>query len=285
MSYDAARRPEPSVHDVPHLLDAACIAELAWVGPDGPQAQAVTPLRLGDRPAVALPYAFADRLRSAGSAPWVTLALTDCRMTSSSWRAVVMSGRPLLHEDLEGASFTEHLLAQEARKNPPARAYVDTLLVRRENWWYLPRVVLTLDVADVVGSVARTMPGDDAVLVTASPSGRPVVEVVTVADWSADPMPLRWPGRDGPHDGTATAALLAHDFSVPDLERWVQRVTTGRLHGDVLHPDGGPPGALRVPPPLRLWERVRRHRDLERACRQGIAAAERFRPGGQPSPG
>lgn len=260
------------------IVDAACIGELAWLGPHGPDAIAVTPLRLGDRPAVAVPYGFADPLRAAAAAPWVAMALTDSRMTSSAWSPTVITGRPGLREDLDGAVFAEHLLAQEVRKCPPARVYADTPLLRKENWWYLPRVILTLDVDGATQAAARTMPGDDGVLVTASPSGRPSVEVVRVADWSAHPLPLQAEGGR-PARGEGRAVLLAHNFSVPDLERWVKRVTHGLLQDGKLTVDGGAPGPLELPPELRLWERIQRHRALERGCRRGISAAEHSRLG------
>ena len=119
------------------------------------------------------------------------------------------------------------------------------------------------------------MPGEDGVLVTASSSGRPAVEVVRVADWTAHPLPLQ--ALDGrPARGEGRAVLLTHNFSVPDLERWVKRVTPGLLQGGKLAVDGGAsPGPLELPPELRLWERIQRHRTLERRCRRGISAAER----------
>jgi hypothetical protein len=262
---------------VERTVDGACIGELAWVGRQGPDGMAVTPLRLGDRPAVAMPYAFADRLRGAGGSPSVTLALTDSRMTSSGWAPLLVAGRPTLQEDVEGRLFAEQLLGQELRKNPPARVYADTPLLRRENWWYLPRVVLVIEVEDVARAHVRTRPGDDGVLVTVPPSGRPEVDVVTVPDWTAQPLDLAVEGGGRPVRRDGAAALLAHNFSVPDLERWVQRVTPGTLRDGRLHVDGGAPGPLDLPPPLRLWERVRRHRELERGCRRGIAVAERAR--------
>lgn len=276
---DTHRREDPGswIASLPRLVDAACIGELAWVAPGGPDAMAVTPLRLGDRPAVAVPYAFAERLHEAGTAPWVAMALTDSRMTSRGWNPTVLTGRPVLREDLGGDVFAEQLLAQEVRKCPPARAYADTPLLRSENWWYLPRVILTLDVDEVASAHARTMPGDDGVLVT-SRFGRPVLEVVTVPDWSLDPLPLQVEGG-GPARGEGPAALLAHNFSVPDLERGVQRLTRGHVEEGRLRVDGGAPGPLELPPTPRLWERIQRHRTLERACRRGINVAEHSQGG------
>jgi hypothetical protein len=264
----------------------ACTAELAWVGPDGPRAAAVVPLVLDDRPAVAMPYAYAESLRPAGASVRVSLAMTDARMTGRDWQPCVVTGRPSLHDDLDGELFAQHLLGQEVRKHPPSRAYVDSLILRRENWWYLARLVLTIDVDRLVEVPARTMPGEDAVLVTVAPDGGPEVVPVRVPDWSA--RPLRLVDTAGtPVAAEGPAALLGHDFSVPDVERWVQCLLTGTARDGGLEVGGaagsdppsgrgdGAPAAPVLPPPLRLRQRMGRQRELERRCRRGIAAAER----------
>jgi hypothetical protein len=91
-------------------------------------------------------------------------------------------------------------------------------------------------------------------------------------------------GGDGattsPHavaGGPSTAALLATDASVPDLERRPEHLLVGHWRasgsGGELDVVAGPEGAPALPGPLGLRARWRRQRDLERACRAGIAAA------------
>ncbi|HXV94428.1 MAG TPA: hypothetical protein VD813_14075, partial [Pseudonocardia sp.] len=65
-----------------------------------------------------------------------------------------------------------------------------------------------------------------------------------------------------------------HDFT-PDRERWKSWDVRGDLWRDRLAVTArtGTPGLDRAP--MRLLERLRRARTLGRACRDGIAAAER----------
>ncbi|GAB2672318.1 pyridoxamine 5'-phosphate oxidase family protein [Thalassiella azotivora] len=262
---------------VPRLVDASCLAELAWVGPDGPRALAVTPLRLGDDVAVALPYAWADGVRAAAAAGRVVLSLTDPRMTSSGWSPAALHGSARLVEDVDGSVFTDQLLDQELRKHPPSRVLADSALLRRENWWFLPRAVLVVAVDGVRPLPARHDPAVDAVLVTGTERA-PEVDVVRLLAPDADALPVRRVADDTPPTGAGPVGLLTHTCSVPDLERWVQRLTSGTLHDGVVVPDDGPPGRLQLPGPPGLLQRWRRQQQLERACRRGIAAAEAGRP-------
>ena len=263
------------VADVRRAVAQAFLAELAWVpAPGTPTATAVVPLLLGERPAVALPYAYADALRPVSAAPVVALTLTDGRMAGPAWRALRILGRPTVVDDVTGAIFTEQLLDQELRKHPPSRAYAKSPLLRRENWWYLPRLVVEIEVTSVEPVERRTDPARHALLVVAAPDGTPVVETVMVDDWDARPVLVSPLARDvqlpeGP------AALLGHDVSVPDLEQWVQFVAVGQLAGGLLSVAREPEGPRKITGALGLRSRLRRHRELERACRAAIAAAER----------
>jgi len=249
-------------------VGAAAVAELVWVVDGSPDAMPVVPLRLDERVAIAMPYAGADRLRPLRSATSVALVLSDPRLAGQAWRPLALRGRPFLVEDLSGEVFEAELLDQELRKHPPSRALADSLMLRHENWWYLPRLLVTFEPVDVVPVGARTSPRAQAVLALAAASGRVEVETVDVDDWSQRPLTM-----SSAYD-EANAVLLTHDFSEPDLERWVAHLLTGRLAGGSLRVTHGPLGPL---PPLRglgLRERIRRHREIERGCRRGIRAAE-----------
>jgi len=251
-------------------VDAAAVGELVWALDGRVGAMPVVPLRLGDAVAVAMPYAGADRLRPVGAASSVALVLSEPRLSGQAWRPLAVRGRPSLRDDVSGEVFEAELLTQELRKHPPSRALADSLLLRHENWWYLPRLLLTFQPVDVVPVEPRQSPQGQAVLAVADAAGGLAnVSTVDVADWTQRPLRLPVTHLEGP------ATLVTHDFSEPDLERWVPHVLTGRLAGGSLRVTSGPLGP---PPALRglgLRERIRRHRDLERGCRDAIRAAER----------
>ncbi|RFU21654.1 pyridoxamine 5'-phosphate oxidase family protein [Geodermatophilus marinus] len=242
------------------------MAELLWRTPGGPPgATGVVPLVLDDRPVVALPWAQAATARSAASAGEVALVLSDPRLTGSAWRPLVLSGRPALVEDGDGSLFTERLLDQELRKHPPSRALADSPMLRREHWWYLPRLVLVLDPVRVGGTRRREGP-TDAVL--AVDDGGLHVGTVRVADWEADPVPL----RDAPTGVRGPAVLVGQEVSVPDVERWTVHTTTGR-YADGRLADARRSGPRELEPVPGLLARVRRQWSLERACVRELRAA------------
>lgn len=240
-------------------MRAAGVAELVWRVPGGlPRALGVVPLWHDDRPAVALPWAYVDDARSAAAAPGAALVLSDPRLTGSAWRPLVLTGRLDLVEDGSGELFRDALLEQELRKHPPSRALVDSPMLRREHWWYLPRLVLRLDVADVAEGGRRDGP-HDAVL--AVDDDGLVVRTVRVGDWSADPLPM----SGGPLTVAGPAVLVGQEISVPDVERWTVHTTTGRYADGVLS-DVVPAITRDLEPVPGLLARVRRQRRLERAC-------------------
>lgn len=156
-------------------------------------------------------------------------------------------------------------LEQEVRKHPPSRALVDSPLLRREHWWYLPRLVLLLDPVSVERTKAREGPADAVLAVEQDGLS---VAVVRVEDWTRDPLVL----RGGPVDGRGPAALVGQEVAVPDAERWSVHRTTGtyaegRLSGTPPVPD------RRLEPVPGLLARVRRQRTLERACVRALRHA------------
>jgi hypothetical protein len=247
-------------------LHAAGVAELLWRRPgESPGALGVVPLVLGDRPAVALPWAHVDAARSAGASDAAALVLSDPRLTGSRWQPLVLTGRLTLVEDGDGELFTERLLDQELRKHPPSRALADSPMLRREYWWYLPRLVLLLEGARAVPGGRRDTPADAVLGVD---DGTLHVRTVHVADWAADPLAV----RDGPPSVQGPAVLVGQEISVPDVEQWTVHTTTGRYSGGRLSVDR--PAATRaLEPRPSVLTRMRRQRALERACVSALRAA------------
>lgn len=247
------------------VLHAAGLAELIWQSPSGPpRAVGVVPLVLDGRPAVALPWAFADDARSAAGSAAAALVLSDPRLSASAWRPTVLRGRLRLVEDPTGSLFADELLAQEIRKHPPSRALVDSPLLRRENWWYLPRLVLVLDVHSAEPGGARNGP-DEAVL--AVDDVDLLVRTVHVGDWDADPLPV----AGGPVTAEGHAVLVGQEVSVPDAERWTVHTTTGR-YADGRLTEVLPAATRQLEPVPGLLTRVRRQRRLEKACIAALRA-------------
>jgi hypothetical protein len=201
----------------------------------------------------------------------VAFAVTDSRSLPAGARAVAAVGRVTV-ADRPSAGLDDALLTQELRKFPPSRALADSLLLRRENWWYVARILVRLDRIDRVQELApRRDAGRDALLVR--DDGRSMrLDVATADDWSGEQVTLR--SEELLRGDGAPVLAHGHDFS-PDRERWASWGVRGHLWGDRLDVTArdGRPGL--DPRPPRLLERLRRARALERGCRNGIAAAER----------
>ncbi|MEX2289444.1 MAG: hypothetical protein WD794_03845 [Mycobacteriales bacterium] len=247
-------------------VHSAGLAELVWPSADGaaPQALGAVPLLLGEQPALALPWGYAAQARAAAAAGTAALVLSEPRLSGPGWLPLAASGPLTLLDDGDGSLFTAQLLDQELRKHPPARALAGSPLLRREHWWYLPRLVLLLDPQHVAPVAARSGPLD---AVLAVDDERLHVRTVRVGAWDDDPLLLDGapPGVSGP------AVLVGQEVSVPDAERWTVHVTTGRYDAgrlaEVQHP------ATRALEPVPgLLARVRRQRALERGCVRALRA-------------
>lgn len=263
------------MHDVVTAWRRALVAEVCWLGPDErPEGFPATPLLLDDVPCIALPYSRRVTARALGTAAEVAFAVTDARTLDSGSRGRAAVGAVTVVEDLDGSLFTDQLLPQELVKYPPSRTLSDSLLLRHENWWWLPRLIVRLDrVSRSVELPARTDSATEALLVRNGTGLR--IDTVRGDDW--DREHVRVPALSGdPLRGDGAPALaLAHDYSLPDLERWERWTVHGRLLGDELA-IGDRSGERAAPlRPLRLLERIRRQRALEKACSRAIADAER----------
>jgi len=268
------------LNDLFTVWQRSTVAELGWTSPSGPSGIPVVPLVLRDTPCVALPYAHADvalRLHRQH----VAYSVTD--QDAGGRTAVVGAGTVEVVEDLEGHEFVEHLLEQEVVKHPPSRLRADSLMARRENWWWVPRVLVRLDTIEEEYTLHPRTRAEDALLVRER-AGRPVIDVVTVDD-----RPDRSTGATGATDLWARdggllegadepAFVFSHQYS-PDFERWERWFRSGHLSGESLlveEADGAPTGKSPSGPlsPYGLWERFTHHRSLARTCREGIAEAQ-----------
>lgn len=253
----------PVQGDLVAAVASAGTAELSWTEDASPRARAVVPLVAQDRPVLAVPYAQAAWARSLATRPRVVLTLSDRRLSGSAWQPLRITAVPRVEEDRDGDAFLDTLLQQELRKHPPSRALAESPLLRREQWWYLPRLLVHLEVRSVEPFVARS--GErEVLLVTARPGAvhEPQVRAARV-DWGSRPLGVE------PLDGEMLAdspegLLYGHDFTVPDLERWVSFAASGPLRSGALDAEAPADRVADRMPGLR--ERVRRHRELRRGC-------------------
>ncbi|MBB3666057.1 hypothetical protein FB384_005017 [Prauserella sediminis] len=297
----------------------AVTAELCWTNPDGSAAAiAVTPVLRGSDPAsatvcAALPYARAGEVEGLRAAPAAVFAVTDSRSlpddTESGTRVsgpggaasgIAAAGGVRIVDDVDGELFTEELLDQELVKYPPSRTLADSVLLRRENWWWLPRIVVELTgpvpAAGHPGEKplpARTDPTRHALLVTTAPSGAesqrvpelrgaPELRSVDLGADSArsgaaasDVMGVRELAGEPLPAASAGALAFGYDYTMPDLERWEAWSLAGTVERERLAVEtrtGSPGEDLTT---LGLLARTRRHRALAKACRTGLRAAQR----------
>lgn len=256
--------------DLADACDLAAVAEVAYRRTDGSVAvEPVVPLVLGGAPALALPFARTALARRLADAREAALALSDSRLAYRGWVPLGATGNVEVEEDPEGVRFHESgMMGQELRKHPPSRLLIDTPVLRREHWWYMPRWVVRWASVDRVRPVGRRRGRDEAVLAYAA-AGSVDVDTVAVDDWEAGEIAVTSLAGRRLDELSAPAALHRHDFSLPDLDRWVSLTVGGRLGRGRLRVDVRE-GDATVPPPRRLLARMRALRDLERACRREI---------------
>lgn len=272
----------------------ASTAELLWATPNGPRATPVVPLVWPrDRlPCAAVPLSQLHDIESiTGNATTgaTTTAALSVQTGTETPVTLLATGRIRIEWDLTGERFVEHLLPQEAAKHPPTRLRADSLLARRENWWWLPRVLITLtDTARMTSLPARATVGD-ALLVRGTRtdpeiSYEPSLSVVTTAQWRrpGDGDPVEPWSRDGALlDGNDERVYVFDHRHSPDFERWERWYRSGTLRGHRLYVtagDGEPwPGDEHAgtAAPFTLPQRLLNHRRTTRACKAGIAEAER----------
>lgn len=257
---DAA--PDAAPGPVRSAVRATGRAELCWNGPDGrPCCAVLTPLLEDGAVVLALSYADQDLADAVAAARHVALALPG-RTGPTAGAGVLLVGRVVLEEDPDGARFVAGLLAQHLAKHPPSRALADSVILRREHWWYVPRLLLRVEVDTLLPLPPRPDARGHPLLVVARPGTSPQV---VVASSAGDPV------GEVPTDGPAL--LVSHD-AADDLERTVQLQVPGRVDRGRFVPDRAPLPALPpLPGPPGLRERWTRQRSLRRACVDGLRAA------------
>lgn len=248
----------------------AAVGEVGYRRPDGTVgAEPVVPLVLDGVPALALTFARAPLARQLAESGEAALTLSDSRLAYRGWVPLGATGRVHVDVDPEGVGFqTSGLMGQELVKHPPSRLLIDTPVLRREHWWFLPRWIIRWVDVDRVLPVGRRSGPDEAVLAYAG-GGSIDVDTVAVDDWDAADIRVTSLAGRRLDELTAPATLLVHDFSVPDLDRWSSLTVGGRLAGGRLRVKTRV-GDARVSPPRRLLDRLRTLRDLERACRREL---------------
>lgn len=251
--------PELRAQELAAVVRASSLGALCWVQAGRPHAHGVMVLERQGRPVVAFTYAEEPIARAAAAAPRLAIALTESRSTGRGFRPMVVTGRPRLVEDRTGEVFRSELVLQELRRYPPSRLLADSPLLMREHWWYLPRLLVEVD----VHGIRPAEPSDaeaDHLLVVADGDAPAVCPAAVVEDRRGH-LVLRtaWPLPPGP------ALLFTQDASFPDLERWSQWGYAGEWGGGALDIQEAP-GRTGLAPMPGLLQRWRRQRALERAC-------------------
>jgi hypothetical protein len=240
-------------------ISASSVAEVSWVVAGLPRVHGVVPLVHDEVPVLAFTYADEDLAREVAASAVVAVSLTEPRSTGTAFRPLVLVGRPRLVEDPSGDLFATNLLPQELRRYPPSRLLADSPLLQREHWWYLPRLLVEIDVDAVVQVPAREDPSRDHVLVVAGANG-PMVRVARI---DGDPELLSLASEEPPPPGPAV--LFGQDASFPDLEQWAQWNYRGHWDGARMQVEEAP-ARIGLGRPPGLLQRWRRQRDFERRC-------------------
>ncbi len=248
--------------------EMAAVAELAYTGPDGmPRVEALTPLLLEKEPVFALPYSRTDLARCLEKDPHVSLTFSDSRLARVGWSPLTVEGKTEVTPDPEGDIFLEEPLYWELRKYGPSRPLIGSLVLRRDNWWYAPRLILRFTGTETPRPVTRRTEPDQGILAWKE-ADNILSDTVRVDDWGSErPLVSSLSQKELPSN--VPAALLYHDFSVPDREQRASLNLTGDLNNNrlsVTHREGT--RILEKRP--GLIARWRAQQDLERRCKAGL---------------
>ena len=261
-----------AVYDLQTLRTSAemgAVAELAYSDSDGsPRIEPLTPLLLQKEPAFALPYSRIDLAYRLEKSPQVSLTFSDSRLARVGWSPLAVEGRMEVTPDVEGDLFLEELLYWELRKFWPSRQLIGSLVLRRDNWWYVPRLILRFTETESPRPITRRTEPDHVILSWKTDDGI-ASDTVRVEDWEAERPPATPLSPDATLPDGVQAALLHHDFSVPDREQQSSARLSGRLENgrfSVARREG--PRTLGKRP--GIVARWRAQKDLERRCREGL---------------
>lgn len=251
-------------------VEAAAMAELVIPSGSGaPAIEPVVPLLLDGAPALALTYDRREKARAIERAPALTLALAEPRMARIGWSPLAVGVRAAVEPDPEGETFVEHLLEQELRKYPPSVPIANSFLLQRENWWYLPRLILRLEPRREPEPISRREDSGYGLLAWSPPEAdHPAARAVSVENVSAERPRLDLPPDATPGNGTP-ATLRLHDFEVPEMERKTELILSGRVRGGGLEVESrsGSAELGKRPGAIARW---RAERALQRGCKRGL---------------
>lgn len=253
--------------------EMAAVAELAYAGEDGaPRIEPLTPLPLEGEPAFALPYSRKDLARRLEASPRVSLTFSDSRLARVGWNSLTVEGKVEVIPDLEGDLFLEELLYWELRKFWPSRQLIGSLVLRRDNWWYLPRLIARFIGNETPRPVVRRAGPNHGVLAWKGGDGI-TSDTVRVDDWDSERPSVSPLSPGEPLPSGVPAALLYHDFSVPDMEQRASLHITGRLENGRLRVRDRS-GSRELGKRPGIISRWRAQKDLERRCKAGIREHE-----------
>jgi hypothetical protein len=260
-----------TVYDLQTLrtsAETAAVADLAYAGPDGrPRIEALTPLLFEKEPVFAIPYARTDLADCLETSPRVSLTFSDSRLARVGWSPLAVEGKMEVTPDPEGDLFLEEPLYWELRKYGPSRPLIGSLVLRRDNWWYVPRLILRFTETGTPGPVTRRTDPDQGVLAWKT-ADNIFSDTVRVDDWNSDrPLVSSLSQKELPDN--VAAALLYHDFSVPDREQRASLNLTGTLNNGRLSVTQRE-GTHTLEKRPGLIARWRAQKDLERLCRSGL---------------
>ena len=248
----------------------AAVAELAYLDDDGGlRIEALTPLILDKGPAFALPYSRTDLAYRLEKSPEVSLSFSDSRIARVGWSPLAVEGRVEVVPDTGGDLFLEELLSWELRKFWPSRQLIGSLVLRRDNWWYVPRLILRFTETETPRPIARRTGPNHGILAWRNEAGAVRSGAVRVEDWAAERPIVSPPSPDTALPDDVPVALLYHDFSVPDREQQAALHLSGQLENErlsVKHREGSRVLGKR-PGIVARW---RAQKDLERRCREGL---------------
>ena len=249
--------------------ETAAVAELAYTAADGnPRIESLTPLPLDGSPAFALPYSRTELARDLERSPQVSLTFSDSRRAYVGWTPLAVRGRVEITPDSEGELFDEKLLHWELRKYPPSRGLISSLLLRRDNWWYVPRLIVRYTPTEDPRPAARRT-GDESGVLAYEDGASVSSTTVRVNDWDAEKVAVYQTSPEVTLPEGLPAALLYHDFSMPDRELSASLLLTGRLENGRLSVESrtGTRDLGKLPSLIARW---RAQKDLERRCKAGL---------------
>lgn len=250
--------------------EMAAVAELSYLDEDGtPRIEPLTPLILEKEPVFALPYSRIDLAYSLEKSPRTSLSFSDSRIARVGWSPLSVEGRVEVIPDPEGDLFLEEPLYWELRKFWPSRQLIGSLVLRRDNWWYVPRLILRFTETDTPRPIARRTEPNHGILAWKTDENAVRSDTVWVEDWENGRPMVKPSSPETTLPGNAPAALLYHDFSVPDREQRATLHLSGNLENgrlSVAHREGSRTLEKR-PGILARWKS---QKELEKRCRVGL---------------